>query len=114
MTVILMLSELRLGLGLLWGDAVLVLTQMFPFVALGAVLLILPESFCSRRIACVAISGLLGILALLVPVYWVACRPHIPDSLEGVALMVVGLAASVPMLVGVAIGAGIATFVGRK
>jgi hypothetical protein len=113
-TVILILSWSSFEGALLVGKVALILTQLLPFVALAAVVLILPESFNSRRTACVTICGLLGILALLVPVYWETCSPHKPDALEGLALMIVGVAACVPMLVGVAVGAGISMFLGRE
>src|SRR4051794_12295014 len=48
---------------------------LIPFVVLDLMLMRLPSTFSSGRIGCVAVGGLLGILALLVPAHWVVWSP---------------------------------------
>jgi hypothetical protein len=86
---------------------------LIPFAVLDLMLLRLPATFSLGRIGCVAVGGLLGILALLVPAHWEVWSPQYTGGHMGstavLSLMVAPVFCIVPMLVGVAIAWGLSS-----
>jgi hypothetical protein len=86
----------------------LALISLIPFVVLDVLLLRLPATFSPRRIACVAVCGLVGILALMVPIHWDVWSPlYTGKRMSSTAVLGLGVApiiCIVTMLIGVAVG----------
>lgn len=80
---------------------------LVPFALLDFLIMRLPETFSRRRIVCVGLFGLLGILPVMVLLYWDALAPFSgkrPSSTSALAFLVVPPVTIVPMLVAIAVG----------
>jgi hypothetical protein len=81
---------------------------LIPFAILSALLLVQPANFPRRRIACLSIFGLLGILVLMVPAHWSVWAPlYTGEHMSSTATIVfvpLPFLCLVTMLPGLAIG----------